>query len=314
MFFVKIFMVFFISLIFFQPPVIAMNDVRDDTDPHPHPHPHPYQKHVNAVVCLTVPPIFEKFNRNGAYPGRGIPPRTLSKLWLLKQIKYKATVLGEKKELNFKTLILNTHPQNIIEAIEDLEENPGALECTLVSNVAKLCCMKNIMGKKNFRSYAMTVYEGLKNKLGFSTDDFFLNLSNQFTRKVMGPPTAGTMFYIANIPEYLIFKLYGPGQGANVFYLGDNQHLGFNPAIYKNGSQPLNVLVQQDFELFSDPTDVEEKHLEHATLRSYFQEHRGEFQERHRAAQKNYDFHFIFDVQKFIEFEKTRHVLFQKII
>lgn len=170
------------------------------------------------------------------------------------------------------------------------------------------------MGKKHFRSYAMTVYEGLGQTSGFSTDDFFLNLSNQFTRKVMGPPSVGSIAYISNIPEYLIYKLYGHGQGANVFYVADDQYIGFNPAIYKYGSQPLSVLLEQDLELFCDPKDVEEKHREHAILSTRFRENRMEFKERHRIAQENYNFHFIFDVRKFLEFEKNHRVLFKKTI
>lgn len=78
----------------------------DDTDFRTH----PFQKHVNAVVCLTVLPILENFNKKGVFPQPGIPSRVDSKFWKLKQIKYRSTVLGEPRELNFKTLILNTYP------------------------------------------------------------------------------------------------------------------------------------------------------------------------------------------------------------
>lgn len=302
----KKFVLFFAVLLLAQSPAFAMlSTLRQEAEIE---NVHTLQKKINDKVCVRAQEVYEKINKNWTYvPSRG-KMSTDSKFWEATWIRGEAIISGEKQEVNLPTLILKTSPDNITEALDDLINKPASLECTIALTTAKIFCMKDIleeMKKGGFKVYANSFHKALSATEGWTTDQFFHELPLQFTTQVNGNTKPGSIGYISNVPFYEDFKPNGNGRGSNVFCVKDNECIGFCD-LYKKGPQSLEVIEKQDFELFCNTQDVERDHEEHGELCQMFRKEEGLFERFRREEQRiNYNFHVIFDAQKFIELMNT---------
>lgn len=265
------------------------------------------QERTDNIVCPTAKYVCKKINKdkNWTYPPAGKKIYIESPYWEAKWIISTVMISGEIKKSKCPTLILKTSPDQIIEAMDDLINKPALLECTIARNTAQIFCMKNIMGSLAFKKYATHFYKMLGETEGWSTDQFFHELPEQFLTKVNGKERPGSMAYITNLPCYGRFKPNGNGRGSNVFCVGDNKYVGFS-GIYKNGPQSLEVIEAQDFEFLCDTQDVERDHEEHSNICKPLIENKGLFELFRREEQeKNCNFHWIFDAEKFKNYKQT---------
>ena len=269
---------------------------------------HILQQKINTIVGSTAQQTYEKINTNWTYVAPNDEMSIDSKFWHATWIKGDGFLLGEKQQINLPTVILKTTPENIFEALEDLINKPASLECTIALTTAKIFCMKKILGDDWFKLYATHFYQLLDSTEGWSTDQFFHELPLQFIAQVEGKPKPGSLTYITNLSCYGKYKPNGNGRGSNVFCVGDNQYIGFS-GMYSNGPQTLEVIEEQDLKLLCDTQDVERGHIAHTDICKSLIESKGLFQHLRREEQvQDYNFHWIFLAQEFIDFMNTGNI------
>jgi hypothetical protein len=226
------------------------------------------QSDVNHIVVSTAEKVYKSINQHWTYAkaGEGEKLSTTSAFWTKKNIKGKLNnnrLLEECK--NIPTLILNTTPDKIIEALEDLISKPASLECTIALTTTKIFCLKELLGREAFCRYASAFYKAIETSDTWKVEEFFHELPLQFIARGQGKAIPGSIVYITNIPLYSHFKPFGNGTGSNVFCTAEDGYIGFS-AIYKNGHQCLEKIESQDFNLFVQPNDVEKNHDQHAKI------------------------------------------------
>lgn len=269
------------------------------------------QQKIDRVVCETVPEVYEKINANWTYVTPNANMSVTSTFW--KPTWFEATSLssGEKIKTRVPTLIFQSSEHSIkdlTEALDDLINKPVSTECTIALTTAKIFCMKNIMGNKEFKEYATNFYNLLDSTEGWSTNQFFHELPLQFMTQVEGNAVPGSISYITNLSCYGEFKPNGNARGSNVFCVNECKYLGFS-SMYRNGPQPLEAIEQQDYELLCDRLDVERDYESHEEICKELQKIEGLFEALRRKEQtENYNFHFIFDGQKIKEYRKTAQI------
>ena len=269
------------------------------------------QKKINEKVNETALKTYQKINSNWTYVKPNEEMSVDSPYWEAKWIMGESYE-GKKQKTRIPTLVLKTSPDKIEEALEDLINKPASLECTIALNTAKLFCIKEILnefGKNTFTGFSTIFYNLLDETEGWSIEQFFHELPEQFLTRVEGKEIPGSICYITNIPDYGYYKPNGNGRGSNVFCMKNNQYLGFS-SIYKKGPQSLETIVNQDRDLFLDTQDVERGQESHSILSKQLKETKGLFEElRQKEQKKNCNFHIIFDAKKFIGFQHSRKVL-----
>ncbi|MDP3533727.1 MAG: hypothetical protein Q8S31_10630 [Alphaproteobacteria bacterium] len=261
---------------------------------------HANQDDVNAIVCASAQDTYQKINENWKYVAADGILSTESEYWEAKWIQANANTNSGR----VPTLILKSNPAHIVDALIDLINKPAALECAIALTTAKLLCLKEIMGEDKFKEYAFRFHHILNftDLSNIESEEFFHELPLQFITPLSGTPIPGSIAYITNIKQYRDFKPNGTGTGSNLFCISSNEYMGFSQ-IYKDGAKPINVIEQQDFELFCKIDDVERLHKKHEILAENFKNNYDEFIEIRRKQQiKDFNFYQIFDETKIKEF------------
>ncbi|MBA3814433.1 MAG: hypothetical protein H0X26_08130 [Alphaproteobacteria bacterium] len=270
------------------------------------------QQGINKKVCASASNTYQKINNNWNYVAPNDKMSIDSPFWEAKWIVAETLVSGVKQRTSAPTLILKTSPDTIVEALEDLINKPAALECTIALTTAKIFSMKEILdelGEDIFKGYTTHFYQMLRKTKGWTTDQFFHELPEQFLRTRGGKEIPGSICYITNLGCYRDFKPTGNAAGSNVFCTGENQYMGFS-GIYKNGPKSLEIIEKQDLELFCSLKDVQKNPEEHQAMCQKLKETEGLFETLRRAEQAEYcNFHIIFDAKKFIQFQNTWEII-----
>lgn len=257
------------------------------------------QDNINAIVCASAQDSYLKINKNWKYVAADGILSTESEYWEAKWIQANANTNSGR----IPTLILK-NPKHIIEALIDLINKPAYLECAIALTTAKLLCLKEIIGDDKFREYALKFHYILNftNLSSIESEEFFHELPLQFITQLSGTPIPGSIAYLTNIKQYRNFKPNGTGTGSNLFCVSSDEYMGFSK-IYKDGPKPINVIEQQDFELFCKIDDVERFHEKHEILSENFKNNYDEFIEIRREQQiKDFNFYQIFNETKIKEF------------
>ncbi|MBS0186297.1 MAG: hypothetical protein JSS34_08220 [Proteobacteria bacterium] len=253
------------------------------------------QAEAKDIVISTTEKVYAQINRNWHYVPAGLNQmKTESAFWEPKWVNIEG--------ISAPTLILQTSPETLMDALQDLIKKPALLECTIALTTVKIFCLRELFGPDQFNHYATEFFKILQDDLTFKTEDFFHELPNQFLTRVQGESAIpGSITYITNLPNYASFKPQGNARGSNVVCTAPSQYLGFS-AIYRTGPQSIVVIESQDLDLYCDPTDVERNHEEHARLSKIFKRTPSLFVESRRKAQQEIDFYQFFDLEELQQF------------
>ncbi len=291
----------FILAIFLASPLHAIFDDEDFTPPQT-------QLAVNEIVAAMSQKVYAKINENWQYPKPHRRLYTDSYHWDVRNVQRRTFIDGGLDNVSVSTMVLMGSEDKLDEALIDLISRPATLECGIALVTVKLCCLRALLGREHFKSYARAFNAVIQNHQHLGPDDFFHEFGMQFLKRGLGVTTPGSLCYIANIPHYSQIKPHGNGTGSNLICTSINTYIGFSD-IYKSGPQPLDVIQEQDFHLFLQTDDVERYGDGHRQLSECFRLFPQTFVHMHLNAQEPYNFHMIFDLTTLERFRQTGEVI-----
>ncbi|MBL8676781.1 MAG: hypothetical protein JNJ47_05095, partial [Alphaproteobacteria bacterium] len=214
------------------------------------------QLEVDQIVISTAEKTYKHINQNWTYVLPNQQMSTDSEMWRPEWINASAIINGAKQDSRMPTLVLKVKPHQLKEALDDLIKQPASVECTIALTTTKIACLKELLGENYFTLYATAFYFSLGNSSPLKQEQFFHELPEQFLKKRVGQEVPGALVYITNTPLYATFKPNGNGRGDNLICTDKGRYVGFG-GIYKDGSQPLEVIEEEYLSLFCEKNEVE---------------------------------------------------------
>lgn len=163
---------------------------------------------------------------------------THAKAWTIDTISHTFQKDGQTIVARMRTFVLKDEPHTILEALDELVTSPAQVDCTLALMTAQAFALRALMGDTLFRKYAVLLHDSLSNKT-----TFFSALPRHFLRLRHTPIREGHFYHITNVPQYGTLNPYGYDAGHNVFFLGENLHIGFGP-FFRDGPKPEKDIAE----------------------------------------------------------------------
>ena len=182
------------------------------------------QEALNEFVAERAVYYYAEINSRFRYPDPGEKLGTNSKFWQT----------SKEKRIQISTISGTISS----EALIDLFNQGGVIECTIAVQLVKNLILLDILGAKTFNT---------------SRDRLLLPGNNDFpTYEVrMGTPQLpGEFGYMANIDDYNKIHPGGIATGENVFCVGPNSYVGFGPffTVPKSAEEIIEYLYKKTHE------------------------------------------------------------------
>lgn len=184
-------------------------------------------------------------------------------------------------------------------AIKKLIATPKVtIECAIAANLVSIICLQNLLGKELFIAYVKKLAQEIQQYPSLK-DSFFYQIPIHFLKKVYGSqvPVPGSLKSINNVTLYQQFKPHGYCKTQNVFCVGVDQYIGFEPKLFKDGPRTLRAVENDCLKEFLRDDDVEKDAMLHKHYCQLFSDPHEFYKTRRQDEQtdKQRNFYEIFD-------------------
>ena len=199
-------------------------------------------------IAATAKRVYGQMNERWTYPTQDAPFGSESAFWKPVEGTYRLCL-----DASYMAKRSNGAPYDFCAAFDSLLALPARLECRITYQMAKIMCVRGILGDDLFNTLARQIWEDVINLERPCT--FIKNLSKTFWRQgiYLESRLVGRGFYVTNLSDYKNRHPTGAYQGHNLMGVGYDQMVGFGE-IFKDGPVTRAKVLEDLYTAYGDET------------------------------------------------------------